>query len=265
MIALALLTLIVVAGASDWGPGSNASDAVRGLNTPRLRDGPDRVEAEGAIVAVVPEDGCKPFENDVAGKVALIAGDGCYPQTKVRHAQSAGAVAALVKQYRTTPGLLYYYNNGRDNGDLRIPAVEIENAAYEDMLGAVKTQPSFARVSEDPNPLRVLDDWWTFYTVFFLAYDALVLATALPKLRSFVRERGWSADLPKSTLSFEVFIGLSKFPPLRSSVEADPSLIAPQFDCRCCWTRTARGGFSRGAPSSSSSRWTSRSRSPPTF
>lgn len=41
-------------------------------------------------------DGCEPIVNGVAGKIALIAAGACTPESKVRMAQNAGAVGALV-------------------------------------------------------------------------------------------------------------------------------------------------------------------------
>ncbi len=72
--------------------------------------------------------------------------DGCYPQTKVRHAQAAGAVAVLVVQYRTTPGLLLYYWNGEENDDITIPGVEITYAAGDELLEEMKEGPVYVRV-----------------------------------------------------------------------------------------------------------------------
>ncbi len=79
-------------------------------------------------------DACEPLVNgrEVAGHIALIARGGCEFQTKLTHAQDAGAVAVVVYNDSGDPIVM----NG-DRGSVAIPAVMISTADGQHILDAL--------------------------------------------------------------------------------------------------------------------------------
>jgi len=95
---------------------------------------------DAKAVATLPEDACNTVMNDLSGKIAVIKRGTCYFSTKIRNAQSAGALAVII------------LNNGRSDvqvmscGDLScydiiIPAVFLDNDSALELLGMLENDP----------------------------------------------------------------------------------------------------------------------------
>ncbi len=92
-----------------------------------------------AVVAE-PIEACTPLTNGaaVAGKIAMVLrNDGCTFVTQTRHAQQAGAVAAVIVNDR--PELQGVFNDGT-GGDITIPPVLVRQVAGQAVLDALITE-----------------------------------------------------------------------------------------------------------------------------
>jgi subtilisin family serine protease len=101
---------------------------VEGEFTPRLSAiGP----VSGPLVYASPNDACGALlnSNSVAGRVALLDRGTCFFSDKVRHAQRAGAIGAIV--VNNASDAPFTMGGNGDNSDLRIPAVMISRSDGE--------------------------------------------------------------------------------------------------------------------------------------
>ena len=79
------------------------------INTPRLFTGPEKINVFGKLVVAKPFSACEELDKEKAnGKILIIEEDNCSPETKIVNAQEAGAIGVLIRQYRSTTGLLFY-------------------------------------------------------------------------------------------------------------------------------------------------------------
>ena len=111
----------------------NAENITLSVNTLRYAADFTNETFDGTLV--VAGSACKPITdpNLLQGKIALLLPNGCYPQLKIKHAQQAGAIAAVLVSYEKAFGLLSLYNIA-EKIDITIPAWEISFETYETLL-----------------------------------------------------------------------------------------------------------------------------------
>ncbi|MGB1277496.1 MAG: M36 family metallopeptidase, partial [Nannocystaceae bacterium] len=90
-------------------------------------------------------DGCEPAINNLAGQIALIDRGSCSFETKINHAEDAGALGVLIANNQpgnNPPGL------GADNDmeDPTIPGLGISNNAGNDIKAALENDPQTAHM-----------------------------------------------------------------------------------------------------------------------
>ncbi|RNC88208.1 MAG: T9SS C-terminal target domain-containing protein [Winogradskyella sp.] len=85
--------------------------------------------------SVNPREGCTSFGDDATGKIAIIQRGSCNFTTKVRNAQDAGAIAAIVyNNVGTSP-----INMGGTDASITIPAVMISKADGDAIVAAMQS------------------------------------------------------------------------------------------------------------------------------
>lgn len=151
--------------------------------TPETSLGPRVFNVSGKIVVPDPPIGCSSPNNpgELKGNIALVASDYCYPFTKAKHMQDAGALAVLLKGYRSTVGLLVYYHGGGDENEIVIPVLEISESDA-DKIGENTTVMMIA----DKSPIAEMGEIpWIFYSLAFTVYNGVILGFAFIKFRAF--------------------------------------------------------------------------------
>ena len=79
--------------------------------------GPNPMNISGDIILATPYVACSPLDSskNYTGKIVIVGPDICLPQEKVKQFIDLGARAVLVEQYRSTYGLLQFYQNRRSD------------------------------------------------------------------------------------------------------------------------------------------------------
>ncbi len=185
------------------------------INTPRLFTGPEKINVFGKLVVAKPFSACEELDKEKAnGKILIIEEDNCSPETKIVNAQEAGAIGVLIRQYRSTTGLLFYYSNMRNRNLL--PAVEITSSDLSEVLlliEASEIEPNIT-ITAGSNPIEEFGELpWAIYTTILFVYGFPILIFAIYKLFHWITTtQKNNSILPILILSLDIFAGIIRLP-----------------------------------------------------
>jgi len=134
---------------------------------------------------VKPSKACSPIHQNLTGFIALIDSEDCYAQKKIKYAQEAGALGAVVRKFAFKPPLSYM-GDGHRHPDIHIPAVQVDDDDFFTMRDALKNQMEVTIVmSPDPCPWDVTygnRSLWISFSVIFGTVHLITLIVAITKL-----------------------------------------------------------------------------------
>lgn len=179
--------------------------------TPGTSMGPENFNLNGTVVFPDPPNGCSAPTNtgELFNRIVVVQSDYCYPYTKAKNMQDAGASGVLMIGYRSTEGLLIYYRGGGDENDIVIPVLEISLSDQEKI-----EEDTVVIMIADPSPIVEFGEIpWIFYSAVFFLYNAIIALWAFYKISLFIfRMNKGKSRLPLMVLGFVIFTCIRKLP-----------------------------------------------------
>jgi hypothetical protein len=204
MLSFIFFSLIISAFGSTFKFDTQTWD----LPTPPLAFGPQKFEINGTLVVPDPSHACAPIAGNLTGSVALIDSDICSPFKKAENALNAGASAIVIRGYRDTFGLLYFYRSSGQT-EVTVPVVELWAG-----LKPPENPQGGENVTLVPGPNPIVNfgrGVWIFYTVFYSLFVFVTLVLTGRKFYEF-RKRGEYDILPSLTMGFIFITCLIRIP-----------------------------------------------------
>lgn len=193
---------------SAFGSTFQSGDRIFDYPTPPMAIGPQDFQVNGTTIIPTPSHACGSVSENLTGFIALVDSDRCAPYTKVKNCLDAGAIAVIIRGYRDTFGLLFFYRSS-DQKKVSIPVVEL--------WGGLKPTESpggneSAVLSPAPNPIAEFGEIpWTFYTIVLSLYILGTAGLAGRKLYVFRKTGGYDI-LPSLTMGLILITCLIRIP-----------------------------------------------------
>lgn len=171
-------------------------DRIFDLPTPQLAIGPQDFQVNGTTIIPTPSHACSPISEDLTGLIALVDSDKCAPYVKAKNSIDAGAVAVVIRGYRDTFGLLFFYrSSGQKN--VSVPVVELWGGLKPDESPGGNES---VVLGPAPSPIAEFGEGaWTFYTIILSLYILVTAGLAGRKLYEFRKTGGYDI-LPSMTM-----------------------------------------------------------------
>ncbi len=173
--------------------------------SPGLGIGPSEFDLVSEGILVEYNDACMynekegPYTAGFSGRIVVIPETACTPGELIGTLEGEDVVGVIILVDAEIPGAGTYTWDGNDYAEITIPAVEMYTKAWGGRRNAT------IHLTPTSNPWDGInsDVHWGIFSAIFGVLNICFLVVCIYKLRRYVRNVGYKAELPQLVLSFE--------------------------------------------------------------